>query len=598
MALYRRSLMALALCAALPRAVADARKTTTPAVTASHSYVTAASEYEWVAIRVPRPSELMGSIAARAVTGLRKDAAAADTHVAGSAPPGLPPPDWHVGGGGAVMTTGAAPFGAPRVGRERCDCATVVGDPDTERVAALYATRTFTVGAEIDDLAVLELRARYRDGIVVHVNGREVVRRAIDPDAPSVGFARRAHGPEWETFYIPVTPGLLVRGVNRLAVEVRPSALSLAPALDLTLSASRGGRLVRGPMVQRVGTDSATIAFDTDVPVRGRVEYGATPQLGRAAVTAEGGLAVHHEVALSGLAPGQPVHYRVVAGGDATPVRSFHLAPAPGEVLRFAVYGDVRGGHRTHADIVAAMVRDAPDMVLVTGDMVLRGSDEADWQRFFDVTGELLARIPYYPVAGNHDLGRTGDERRRMNEVFALWPAPEDRPEWGHWYSFRVGDTHFVMLDSNSYEHEEQLAWVERDLAAARASGARAIFALTHDGPWSRGIHRGNRYAAANYAPVLNKYDVTLVLSGHDHLYQRGEVDGLPYVVSGGGGAPLYSVRCGIPGKPRCSVDDGMEKVSKTHHYIIITVYPRYVEMCPKLADGTALEACVKYRLR
>ena len=45
---------------------------------------------------------------------------------------------------------------------------------------------------------------------------------------------------------------------------------------------------------------------------------------------------------------------------------------------------------------------------------------------------------------------------------------------------------------------------------------------------------------------------VSFVFSGHDHLYQRGEVDGLKYVVSGGGGAPLYSVRCGAKGKPRC----------------------------------------------
>jgi 3',5'-cyclic AMP phosphodiesterase CpdA len=185
-----------------------------------------------------------------------------------------------------------------------------------------------------------------------------------------------------------------------------------------------------------------------------------------------------------------------------------------------------------------------------------------------------------------------------MNELFALWPAPPSRPSWGHWYSFEVGGVHIVMLDSNAYRHAEQLEWLERDLAAARKRGVRAIFATTHDGPYSRGIHRGNRYAADKYAPVLARHGVAMVFSGHDHLYQRGEVDGLRYVVSGGGGAPLYPVRCGIKGKRRCRVDDGMQHAESAHHYVAVSVFAGHAQLCPRRPDRQPLEPCVKIPLR
>ena len=182
-----------------------------------------------------------------------------------------------------------------------------------------------------------------------------------------------------------------------------------------------------------------------------------------------------------------------------------------------------------------------------------------------------------------------------MSELFALWPAPDERPAEGAWHSFDISGVHFVMLDSNNYRHEAQLAWLKQDLA--KAKGARAIFAAVHAGPYSRGLHMGHSYAAEHYVPVLRENGVTLLFSGHDHLYQRGTAEGLNYMVSGGGGAPLYSVRCGKKGKPRCKIKDGMKHVAKEHHYVLITVFPRHVSACPKRVDGTPLEACIRYPL-
>ena len=414
-----------------------------------------------------------------------------------------------------------------------------------------------------------------------------IARRGLAPGGPVLGLAARPHGPEWETVYVPVVPGLLRRGENVLAAEVRPGARSPVPALALEIAGRRAARIVVGPMVQRVGPTTATVVVETDHPARVAVRWGDAGQH-EAAVTGDGR---RHEAALTGLPLDQRVRYRVDVDGAAAAEASFATAPGPGEVVRVAVYGDVRGGHDVHAALVARMAADAPDLVLFTGDLVLRGTDEADWQRFFSIAAPLLATTPYYPAQGNHDVGAGGDRARRLVDRFALPPGPPDRPAGAAWYSFDAGDVHVVALDSNAYDHEAQRAWLEADLAAA--DGARAILAVTHDGPFSRGTHGGNDLALRAYVPILVRHRVSVVFSGHDHLYQRGVARGLPYVVAGGGGAPLYPVRCGVPRRPRCRVDDGLEHAEAAHHYVLVTVHPGGLELCPRRVDGSPLEPCV-----
>lgn len=590
-ALLAQGALGLGLCFLAQAASADVPA---PAVI---SLVAPGAEYDYWVDTTPLPAERYGAIALFDADG---------------ATPALPnrpilwsslakmPADWPAQGlKGKEHKRGAAPL-ASRRGSEKCGCETEVGDSSVVRQAALYASRRFSLPGKLDlaKYSLLELRLLYRDGVRVFLNGRQITSRAFPAASDPLPNAKASKGPEWEEFLLPASAEFLVAGENVLSVEVRPGSHSHDVRFDASLALREAGRVVRGPMVQRVRDDAASIRFDTDLPSRAHVEYGATSRLGSRAKSAGGTLARHHRAQLTGLAPGQAVHYRIVAAGQPGPTQLFHVPPTASEPLRFAVYGDVRGGHRVHAEIAQSLLDEAIDFVIVTGDMVLRGSDEADWQRFFSVAGPLLARLPYYPVAGNHDTGTSGDERRRMSELFALWPAPDERPAEGAWHSFDISGVHFVMLDSNHYRHEAQLAWLKSDLAKARSRGSRAIFAVTHAGPYSRGLHMGHRYAAEHYAPLLREYGTTLLFSGHDHLYQRGTADGLNYMVSGGGGAPLYSVRCGVKGKPRCKRDDGMKHVAKEHHYVLITVFPRYVSACPKRVDRTPLEACIRYPLK
>jgi hypothetical protein len=69
---------------------------------------------------------------------------------------------------------------------------------------------------------------------------------------------------------------------------------------------------------------------------------------------------------------------------------------------------------------------------------------------------------------------------------------------------------------------------------------------------------------------------------------------GMPYVVTGGGGAPLYPARCGVAGKPACKVDDGMRVFASTYHYVVVELFRDDLRLCPKRPDGTPVEACLR----
>ncbi len=528
----------------------------------------ALAAWRWQVTTAPR---LQPQIGALAVSGLDVAAgrAPAPLSVLGE---GTPPADW--------------PFAVTG------DATAIPAATPEQRVAVAFGVTTFRLAAADEGVEMLELRLRYTDGVAAWLNGVEVARRALDIDATPTALAKRPHGPEWETFYIPVTASLLRFGTNTLAVEVHPSGRSDAPTLSAQLVGRRDRGILRGPLLATVGATTASVAVETDVGTDAAIEWGAGDVLDQHATSPPG---THHTFALANLPPRAQIRYRVHAGASQSAVLAFHTAPAVGDTIRIGVYGDVRGGHAIHRKIVDAMLGEPLDLVAVTGDMVLHGSDQADWQRFFTITQPLLASTPYLPTVGNHDLGWDGaDGATRADEIFTLPPGPQGRPAGAYWYSYDLADVHLVFLDSNAYELASQETWLAADLAAARANSVRAILVFTHDGPYSRGYHKGNGIARTHYVPILAKYHVDYIFSGHDHLYQRGEVSGIRYVVTGGGGASLYAVRCGVAGKPDCRVDDGMISIAREHHYLTLSITTTVLELCVRRPDGRLLEPCTR----
>jgi acid phosphatase type 7 len=511
-----------------------------------------------------------------------------------------------------VATTGASADATPAARSDTtsaadCKCTPVVTLQKEQRQNVFFAWTSFEIAASktSESTAVLEIKSQYRDAIVIAINGYQVATGngfsalSADTQVP----ATRRHGPEWETFYVQVAPGLLHPGRNIVAVQVRAHEKQLGPWLQLQMRALPSVDVVIGPVIREITTNSAMIWAEMSAPAPASLRWRAATKTQWTQI--DSSAKISHSFTLQSLPSGR-IDYQLV-GANRVIASSFFTAPTNSQTLRLAVYGDVRGGHQTHRRIIDSMLSEAPDAVISSGDMVLRGSDEADWQRFFAVIAPLISRVAFYTSIGNHDLGRASAtwsdaankaERNRRQAVEMFIPPSEESLGPQTWYSRDLAGVHLVFLDSNQYQMPAQLEWLVANLQKASADPAvRSIIAVTHAGPFSRGVHRGSKIARDAYVPVLAKY-VDLLISGHEHQYQRGEKNGLRYLVTGGGGASLYPITCGTSATKKCAIQDGMQAVAKEHHYVMLTINDSTLEMCPRRPDATPLEACTQFALR
>jgi hypothetical protein len=108
--------------------------------------------------------------------------------------------------------------------------------------------------------------------------------------------------------------------------------------------------------------------------------------------------------------------------------------------------------------------------------------------------------------------------------------------------------------------------------------------AVLHQGPWSSGPHGGNELLTRARIPeLLVAHGVDLLFAGHDHIYERGESAGLKYVISGGGGAPLYRVVQKTP---------STRKAESTHHFVEVSTSASDIHLVARRIDGSVLDRC------
>ncbi len=207
------------------------------------------------------------------------------------------------------------------------------------------------------------------------------------------------------------------------------------------------------------------------------------------------------------------------------PVEPFATLPD----VRIAVVGDVGEGEeeewRTANAIDALAQGDPYEALLLLGDNVYPSGDpdrvdETVFQPFGMVLRdgtELLA------ILGNHDvMGGEGSEQMRRLGM----PGP--------WWTVAIGDVRIIGLDSNRPRDSDQLEFLERTLASATETWK--IVAI-HEPPYSSGYQGSNLDVRETMVPLFRRYGVQLVVSGHEHDYQRTvEIGGVTYVVTGAGG--------------------------------------------------------------
>ncbi|MBA2544393.1 MAG: metallophosphoesterase [Deltaproteobacteria bacterium] len=230
---------------------------------------------------------------------------------------------------------------------------------------------------------------------------------------------------------------------------------------------------------------------------------------------------------VDGLTPNTIYCYRMANGTPLSERTGFRTAPAIDDpkAVRFLAFGDSGGGGSDQRALLARMFEFPYELIIHTGDLAYDdGSIDEFEDNVFGFYEELFKNLPFFPAAGNHEYNT--DDAVPFRSVFAL-------PGMETWYSYDWGRVHFVALDTEA-SYETQAAWLDEDLTATTQPWK---IVYMHRPPYSSGEHGSDTSLRAALAPILEKHHVQLVLSAHDHDYERMiPQNGVAYVVTGGGG--------------------------------------------------------------
>jgi len=271
----------------------------------------------------------------------------------------------------------------------------------------------------------------------------------------------------------------------------------------------------------------AFVALDTNCPVLARIEVN-----GKSLKSADHNPGYYKEIPLPTRLKGRFTYQLTLIAANR---RELVLGPydarlpgEPGRSLQFVVYGDTKGEDSVHYKIVRRILESDPDFVLNTGDLVDNGNNWDDWLEFRRTTGDLLARRIYIPCLGNHD--------RRSVNYFKLFHLPRNEA----WFEWKCRQLRLIVLDSTLPSDQQvwQTRWFE-DILSVPKPPYSVTLVMFHHPPVGSGRHQPWAYGLEHWVPLITSAPVDIIFLGHNHLYQRIEYQGKPYIVTGGGGSTL-----------------------------------------------------------
>ena len=225
----------------------------------------------------------------------------------------------------------------------------------------------------------------------------------------------------------------------------------------------------------------------------------------------------------------------------------------PAGTTHFLVVGDWGAGGSDQAAVAKAMCTSnaakPSAFVMTTGDNFYAPDGVANDGDYYRPEACLLAQgITWRAAWGNHDLGG--------NSTATVLGARK------RYYTYANGSTRFIVLDGNNPSSSAQRRFLERTLKAAKEP-VRIV--TVHQPLYTAGMHSPSYAGRRAWEALFRKYGVSLVLSGHNHDYERIRTGGITYIVSGGGGAGLYPCVRSQPGLAMCR---------PVHHFLEVDSSP------------------------
>jgi 3',5'-cyclic AMP phosphodiesterase CpdA len=324
--------------------------------------------------------------------------------------------------------------------------------------------------------------------------------------------------------------------------------------------------VVRGPYLQTPTDNSIIVMWRTDVSIGTTLWYGAHPDSLDQSIVG-GNTVQDHSVILTGLAP-YTTYYYAVGFEDSlitTPSEQyrFRTHPLPGteQPIRVWAIGDFGKGNAEQIAVKQSYMAYPgaadTDVWIWLGDNAYDDGTDSEYQsKVFGLSGfsDVFNWLPFYPTPGNHDYNEVWRESTffgipysnidledHEGPYFDIVDVPEQAEAGGVpsqlevFYSFDHGNTHFLSLNSEVYDFlntsdgiDRMKAWIEEDLAQNDKLWTVAYF---HQPPYSKGSHDSDgllelviKAMRERVVPLLEEFDIDLVVCGHSHVYERSHL--------------------------------------------------------------------------
>jgi acid phosphatase type 7 len=279
--------------------------------------------------------------------------------------------------------------------------------------------------------------------------------------------------------------------------------------------------------------DSKTFKART-IPVK--YEYGNEPAID----------ANQHSFVFTDLVPGEKYIYRVGAGEYWSEWFQYQTPSAEDDKFSFIYFGDPQNDLKSQwSRVIRAAYRHAPDcgFMLYCGDLINRAGRDLEWHEWFHAGSFIYGMVPQVMTPGNHDY----DDLTLDPHWNAQFTHPANGPRGleGTCFVIDYKNLRLISIDSavdseleneDGYPMQVQKAWLDSVL---QTNTREWVIVTTHLPFYSPKENRDNKHLRENFQPILEKYKVDLVLTGHDHSYGRGRTTDNPrnghevmYVVS------------------------------------------------------------------
>ena len=441
-----------------------------------------------------------------------------------------------------------------------------------------YITTYFRHMVKIPNAGIyttIRLNAYIDDGAIIYINGKEAARVNIagKPAYTALATNTTDNSNTVTSFDIPVTS--FSKGSNVIAVEVhQASAGSANCSFDMELVAVTNEPVVtRGPMLQMLTGNAITIKWTSATATTSRIKYGTSENVLNSVVT-DNKMVTDHEMRLTGLAPDTKYYYAI---GSALSVikgsyRNYFTTAPPDSTkrkIRIGVFGDPGTGNTVQKGTRDGYIKykggnNKSELAIMLGDNAYNAGLQGEHQlNFFDIyDNNIFDNHVVMPVPGNHEYANDRSTTLATNlrythlipyyDIFTLPTAGESggvASGTEQYYSADYGNIHFIMLDSYGYSpdptnpsdytkytrifddtsNNAQAKWLKQDLAA-NAGKHKWTIACMHHPPYTNGTHASgftsdgeqDLVALRKYiTPILDRYGVDVVLTGHSHVYER-----------------------------------------------------------------------------